>query len=499
MFLKRFTFLALFATVFSSVQAQQLDATFDLLRFKASETQNMAELYVSVNGNSVVYKKVTGGYQASVALELQIADSAGVKYFDKLNLKSPLVKDTAGFKAPFNLQKRYFLKNGKYTFTGKAKDVNSAKAASAIDFPLNVNFDKTKVQISDVQLLESYEKSAEQNDYTKSGLKLVSYVSSFYPKGFDRLKFYTEIYNTEAVLGKDKPMVIFYRLVPDRDNKAKLTIGGQKLQKAAPVNVFMQDIDISSLESGNYQLFIEVRSEDNKTVATQTRYIQRSNPQADQPELAGNLKLEDLPAAFSTNLDTTKLNLYLNSLRPLSNAAEGNSIEGLTKSATLLQKENYLYAFWRKRSAADPEKAWADYKVRIDYVEKTFANKTFHGYESDLGRVYLQYGPPNKISNERNDINRPVQNTDVKPYLIWQYYQLASQSNRVFVFVQQNLGNSNYALVHSTANGEVTNNEWRRLIEQKFMRVDRNSRSDRTFDREGNETSTPDGTTIRKP
>ena len=284
MFLKRFTFLAFFATIFTSASAQQLDATFDLVRFKASDSQNMVELYCSVNGNSVVYKKVSGGYQAVVALELQISDSTGVKYFDKLNLKSPLVADTAGLMAPFNLQKRYFLKNGNYKFAGKAKDVNSAKPGSDIEVPLSVNFDKSKVEISDIQLLESYEKSVEKNDYTKSGMKLVSYVSSFYPKGFDRLKFYLEIYNTEAVVGKDKSVVVFYRLVPTRDNMAKLTIGGQKVQKTAPVNVFMQDVDISTVASGNYELFIEVRNAENKTIASQRRFIQRSNPAEVNPD-----------------------------------------------------------------------------------------------------------------------------------------------------------------------------------------------------------------------
>lgn len=500
MFFKRFTFLALFATIFSSASAQQLDATFDLVRFKASESQNMVELYTSVNGNSVVYKKVPGGYQAVVALELQISDSTGIKYFDKLNLKSPLVKDTTGLNAPFNLQKRYFLKNGNYTFTGKAQDANNSKPASTIEVPLKVSFDKNKVEISDVQLLESYEKSSEKNDYTKSGLKLVSYVSSFYPKGFDRLKFYTEIYNTEAAEGKDKQVVVFYRLVPARDNLAKLTIGGQKVQKTAPVNVFLQDIDISALASGNYELLIEVRNAENKTIASQRRFIQRSNPSQDAQAGETVASETNLPPAFSTDLDSTRLDLYLLSHRPLSNEAEGGTLEGLAKSGTALQKRNYLFSFWQRRSASNPAQAWVDYKQRIDYVEKTFGNQTFHGYETDMGRVYLQYGAPNKITNERTDIHRPAINNDTRPYQIWHYYQLATQSNRIFVFLQENLGNNNYALVHSTAKGEVSDNAWRDRGSQKFQGLKgRNRRENRSFDREGNEITDPEENVIKRP
>src|SRR5436190_2378670 len=107
---KRFTFLAILATVFFQANAKQLDATVDLVRFKAGNSQNMVELYCSINGSSVIYKKVTNGFQASVALEVQISDSAGIKHYDKLMLKSPVVSDTATFLPAFNLQKRVFLK-----------------------------------------------------------------------------------------------------------------------------------------------------------------------------------------------------------------------------------------------------------------------------------------------------------------------------------------------------------------------------------------------------
>lgn len=497
MFLRRFTFCAFFATVFTAAQAQQLDATFDLVRFRATDKQNMVELYCSVNGNSVVYKKVPGGFQATVALEIQASDSVGVRHFDKLLLKSPVVSDTAVFLPTFNLQKRIFLLNGKYGFAIKAQDANSAKPASNIEIPLQVAYKNDAVQFSDIQLVETYSLSSERNDYTKNGYKLASYVSNFYPKGMNVLKFYTEIYNAESVLGKGKSMVVFYRIVPTRDNLAKLTIAGQRVLKAAPVNVLLQELDIATLASGNYELFMEVRNEENKVVATQRRLIQRSNPLTVNEEVAINTIAPDteIPAAFAS-LDSTKSDLYLLSLKPIANATEGTFIEKVAKNGSNFQKKSYLYAFWKKRDDANPEKAWLEYKKRIEEVERSFANQTFRGYETDQGRVFLQYGPPNKISDERNDVNRPVQNSDTRPYQIWQYYQLGEQRNRMFAFVELNLGNS-YELVHSTANGEIVNAEWRALAGHKFKGAnapggyDRNAENGRNFDRDGNEISTP--------
>jgi GWxTD domain-containing protein len=488
---KRFTFLAFFATIFFQAQAKQLDATFDLAKFKVGKDQNMVELYCSVNGNSVIYKKVQGGFQASVALEVMFSDSEGIRHADKLMLKSPLVTDTARFLPAFNLQKRLFLKNGNYTFSAKMQDVNSQHPVSNLEMPFAVEFKEDAVQVSDIQLLESFEKTSVKNDYTKNGYKLMTYVSNFYPKGVDALKFYTEIYNTEAVLGKDKPLVVFYRVFPAKDNNSKISVAGQKIMKAAPVNVILNELDINSLASGNYELVVEVRNEENKVVGRQNRFFQRSNPQTDTEQFAA-LPVSELPAVFAA-VDSTKLDFYLLSLKPIANGNEGVFVESVIKTASASQKRNYLYTFWQRQSAVNPEAAWVDYEKRINYVEKTFANQTFHGYETDLGRVYLQYGPPNKVMTELNDVNRPAQNRDTKPYQIWHYYTLGSQRNRIFAFIQQNLGNNNYSLVHSTANGEVSNNEWRTLATQKFngdSRTDRNSGS-RSFDNNGNEQHNP--------
>ena len=103
--------------------------------------------------------------------------------------------------------------------------------------------------------------------------------------------------------------------------------------------------------------------------------------------------------------------------------------------------------------------------------------------------MYLQYGPPNQITNERTDVNRSVSNSDTKPYQIWQYYHLEKQRNREFVFLQRNMGNPNYNLVHSTANGEVTDPSWRKLAAGRFgnnKKFGRNADEDGVLDNQGN-------------
>ena len=78
-----------------------------------------------------------------------------------------------------------------------------------------------------------------------------------------------------------------------------------------------------------------------------------------------------------------------------------------------------------------------------------------------------------------------MQNLNTVPYEVWYYYYLevpVKQSDVMFVFVQQNRGNDNYRLIHSSAIGEVRNGEWRSVVENNatynFDRLSPNDRNE---------------------
>jgi GWxTD domain-containing protein len=231
-------------------------------------------------------------------------------------------------------------------------------------------------------------------------------------------------------------------------------------------------LDVSKLPSGNYNLFVEVRDKENKVRARQQKFIQRSNPAlatAKPAEAAAGEGAEKETLTFSLNIDTTRLNFYLLSHRPAASTEEVEFANTLVRKGTTAEKQRYLEHFWRKRDPLHAEAKWLDYKKRADYVDKTFRTKAFPGYETDRGRVYLQYGEPNLIHTERTDVNRSAnQNSDVIPYQIWQYYhtETKNQNNVMFVFVQQNMASNSFKLTHSTARGEVNFPEWRSQIDE---------------------------------
>jgi GWxTD domain-containing protein len=84
--------------------------------------------------------------------------------------------------------------------------------------------------------------------------------------------------------------------------------------------------------------------------------------------------------------------------------------------------------FWKAR---DPNpNTPRNEKMEEHYARVEFANKHFKhyldGWRTDMGMVYIIFGPPNNVERHPFDI-------DAKPYEIWSYYEL----NHQFIFVDQ--------------------------------------------------------------
>jgi GWxTD domain-containing protein len=113
----------------------------------------------------------------------------------------------------------------------------------------------------------------------------------------------------------------------------------------------------------------------------------------------------------------------------------------------------YFLRFWTRRDPLTPEKAWVDYKAQVDKADKEFKTPIRKGYETDRGRVYLQYGQPNSA-------DRVDHEPSSYPYEIWHYYNLGSQSNAKFIFYNPSLVANDYELLHSTVIGEPYDPAW---------------------------------------
>lgn len=458
----------LFFLVFLSsiaVQAGNVKAYLTYSVFDIPGKQPFVETYLSVIGNTLTYiKNSNGKLQGAIDIAVVFFQNGEIKNAQKYSLNSPEVSDTLSGYPNFVDQQRYSLPNGEYTLEITISDKNNAAGKSFTSkMPVIVNFLSDRISISDIQLVESYSKSTAQSVITKSGFDLVPYVSNIYPQNANRLKFYAEVYNGQKILGASEKMVISYYLI-NSDSKVKLSeYSSFSKQNANEVNILLTDINIEKLASGSYTLVIEIKDKENKIQAEQYCNFTRLNKPV-EISLA-DLKSIDVSKTFTIkyqNADT--LREYIRCLRPISSSSEVQYCENQIKANDLLQMQQFFYNFWFSRNAVNPEEEWLLYKKEVLKVNKEFSTFGQKGYDTDRGRVYLQYGPPD--SRQKFD-NEP----SAYPYEMWQYNSLVDktqihtnpynkQGNKTFVFYNPDLVSNRYKLLHSNARGEIYNTRW---------------------------------------
>ncbi|MFQ5334844.1 MAG: GWxTD domain-containing protein, partial [Flavobacteriales bacterium] len=124
-------------------------------------------------------------------------------------------------------------------------------------------------------------------------------------------------------------------------------------------------------------------------------------------------------------------------------------------------RQKFFYSFWKMRNPADPEGQWLKYKRKLKEVNRFYKTQIKSGYETDRGRIYLRYGPPNTIVSREHEPSS-------YPYEIWHYYNTNDgQSNVKFVFYDPDLTTNDYQLLHSTAIGEIKDYRWHLRLQMR--------------------------------
>ncbi|MBP6977226.1 MAG: GWxTD domain-containing protein [Bacteroidales bacterium] len=444
----------------SSANSQNIKGYFFYNSFYSPESGPFLETYLSVAAQSIRFLPLENGkYQGAVNITIMFKQLDQVVEFKKYDLLSPEITDTLQSRFNFIDQQRFALPDGAYDFEMMIADKNKEMLPVVISRPIIINYPTDTVSISGIELVESFSASTSTTVLSKSGYDLVPYVNNYFPETINRLTFYAEVYNTEKVLGPNEKFLITYYLESFETENSIAEFVGFKREDTKSVNVLFNDFDISHLPTGNYNLVIEIRNKQNELMASNELFIQRSNPnmKIDVADIA-DVELENSFVMKITKRDTVAE--YIRMLSPISTQIEKNFAHSLVKTADLETLQKYFLNFWTTRDTYNPELAWKKYKEEADKADASFKTKTKKGYETDRGRVYLQYGAPNAISESYYEPN-------AYPYEIWHYYQLKNQRNKKFVFYSREISTNDFELIHSDAIGELANYQWQFLIHER--------------------------------
>ena len=441
----------------AGADAKKLSAFFSYSTFHSPEQGPYLETYLSVASQSVNYAlNANNLYQARVEVVLTVKRNDKIIYYDKYNLYSPEVKDTSAAMNDFLDQQRIKLAEGNYDLTLSLADKNSDDRAYEASERIAVFFPENEITISDVEIIDSYTTTVKENNFSKNGYDLIPRSTNYFGKEQDALTFYVEVYNTNKALGEDPWLINYY---VSEFNKAGVVaqLTGFSRQQPVPLKGYIARIPLDALPTGNYELNVEVKSKANLLLASKKLFFQRNSGNTEE----AITQVADIRSTFAykyTNRDSLKE--YLNSLYPISNPMEKQFIDNQLANEDVTSMQHFLFNFWSRRDRVNPEAAWESYLGEVRKVNESYSTFIQKGYKTERGRVYLQYGPPNTITQNYNE-------PSAYPYEIWHYYKLNNQSNRKFVFYGRNTATNEFELLHSDATGEVYEPRWEMKLLQR--------------------------------
>lgn len=429
--------------------------------FYAPENGPYVESNILIVGNSLGYAiNDNGKFQGNVEVTLVFKDTAGIVAYDKYTLHSVEVADTANIGVGIIDKKRFLLPNGTYVLEATFTDQLTGKTKTVSE-PVHLDFSYDDLQVSDVDLVDTYSKSeASSADpiYVRSGMFMTPYVVNFYPDNIDRLTFYFEVYNSQLVTDHSQ-LLVTYAIKEFGKEGVPYGHYNYKKAKVQEVNAFFGEFNIDNLPSGNYNLVVEVRDKGNNLLAMKKMFFQRSKFLVSYAP--DNTDSVHSSGTFVENFTMDELKYNLRSMQPVATVAEAKAINQLIKSNDKEAMQKFFLNYWVSRNDVNPYGEWAAYAEVVKMVNAEFSTNTNEGFETDRGRVYLEYGAPNQV------LDMPRE-PGAYPYQIWQYYITDRASNVKFVFYNQDLVTNNYELIHSTAPYEIYNNDWQKLIYGTF-------------------------------
>lgn len=363
------------------------------------------DVFIQVPYSNIQFVKSNNNFNASYNITLIFYDK------DKKNILFERIwkekVTTAKFeqtlsKKNFNLSYRTFdFYPGDYFLTCILEDSDSRKSFS-MDFPLRINSITDSLGLSDILLIMDIIKDSTSE-------KIVPNVAKTVTNKTKSLPFYFEVYSS-----KDRDVYFEYIIENLKTNTSIKQLIPYQLK--AGTNSIYYTFENTEFRLGDYKLTVNLEDSENRTLASVDKKIYSI--------------ITGLPASI-VDLDLAiEQMLYI---------ASPNELSFIKNGETYDERLNRFLAFWEKKkpnSKTDENPIMNEYYRRVEYANKNFKGWGREGWRSDMGMIYITFGPPSYVERHPLEPNS-------RPYEIWDYYEL----NRSFIFVDQT-GFGDYRLLN---------------------------------------------------
>ena len=449
---------AIFLTLlfFSGVSFSENNLTFDYdySIFRGESSKVFLELYYAFTPDELIFKKKSNEFEATGRLQLDVVNSSSGKIIAIKDFRIPVtLVDTSGSNKDFRLtgQINLLLDSGTYMLKMIASDLNdSSKMNVAEEEVVLKSFPENTLSLSTIELGTDIIKSNDENNiFYKNTLEVTPNPSTLFGYNLSKLYYYLELYNlNKAELGDNYSVTV---TIANQDG-TEINSKTKKYELKTESKVEFGSMDLSSLPSNRYLLYVKLLDNNDKELMRAYKYFYVYSGDTilknqDLTELENEYLLSEYP-----KLSEKKIENEFDKAIYIMSDQQKEKFESLK---TLDEKRMYMFKYWKGISQYISKK---DYMARIDYANDNFRSDFRDGWKTDRGRVYAIYG-------KYDEIERYPYEGSTRAYEIWTYNKM--QGGAIFVFVDNSSGYGDYVLVHSTAQNETRDDNWKDKINIK--------------------------------
>lgn len=410
--------------------------------------QGYTEIYLRVDGNSVLWKEVSGHQSAAVEIILFISEKNGnIVGYDKFTLTT--VSDSI---TDFLEVKRFGLQSGEYLIKVEAHDTHDQNNKIEIEQKLLIQRSTEPFTISDILPLSKVKKDTSSLSLVKNGFYMEPLPYHYSNPDQSQLDFYFEVYQNQAISGDH---FIQYSIMEGnlQNINAKPLMSKYKKLASHEVVPELLSLPMQALKSGDYHLTINIINKEKQILSSKSTDIFRSNPEADIAFLETfNQTAEH---SFVQNISADAMDYTLKAHLPITDQHQVSTLSELMKTNRIKSQRQFIYQLWKSKSPTNPADAYKGYMEVAAAVDKKFYSNVGYGFQSDRGHIFLKYGKPSNVISVDTEVDAP-------PYEIWYYNNLPQtrQTNVRFLFYNPTLAHNDFRLLHSTCLGEKVFPAW---------------------------------------
>lgn len=438
-----------------------INASLGYELFMSGTGERYLESWLLLEGKSLEYvKNEEGKFQATLQVLVLATQNGEIKAYDKYVLESQSYNETEQELGDLFDVHRLPLSQGAYQMEWIIQDLNAPDSSKIQHMDSLWLSQGQGPSLSGIMLIESIQPFSGKNPRLKRGdLELMPRIQSYAFPEEEVLKFYVEAWDTDQFLGVNSGFAL-RGLVKHADSQQAIPGAAFiKRMNASPSKPFIGQLPISQLTPGYYELEIQILDSTGTQVAQRKKLFYRDGlmPELSEEELS-KLVIDGSFVEHVQNIDT--LQEMARCLVPISEGRQKQFAQNMAKSKDTLKIKRFLLGFWNQKDPKNPELAWLKHKRLVAAMNQEFGTHAMRGYDTDRGRVYLQYGPPNAVNKRYNE-------PSAYPYEIWQYYQINAQTNVRFVFYNPNSIDNDFILIHSNCRGEINNRQWQMFVHNR--------------------------------